>query len=214
MFVNALAQSCSVVKQTVPYAAFLFSGRCGRCARTFKTCQTFVCLCYIWRLACTASTTFCHSPSRWVTSLLLLHVPSATRQAGEWRHCFYYRLPLAKLVWPKAKKMLCKFDYVSFQSNYSGAIDDMDPDSNVIQLNKDLSSIEESLHQSLQPHKFRSGTSCALQEYARKWAGWRLARARLNRSRMTRASCSAVLIYASYITTWNWRSELVELLGL
>ena len=41
------------------------------------------------------------------------------------------------------------------QSNYSGAIDDMDPDANVIKLNKDLSSIEEALHQSLQPHKFR-----------------------------------------------------------
>lgn len=52
-------------------------------------------------------------------------------------HCFYYIIPVAK------------------QSNYSGAIDDMDPDANVLKLNKDLSSIEEAMNQSLQPRKFQ-----------------------------------------------------------
>ena len=41
------------------------------------------------------------------------------------------------------------------QSNYSGAIDDMDPDVNIIRLNKDLSSIEEALRATMQPYKFR-----------------------------------------------------------
>ena len=44
---------------------------------------------------------------------------------------------------------------VVLQSNYSGAIDDMDPDVNIIRLNKDLSNIEEALRATLQPHKFR-----------------------------------------------------------
>ena len=42
------------------------------------------------------------------------------------------------------------------QSNYAGPIDDLDPDSNVLKLNKDLSSMEEMLAQSLQPKKFKS----------------------------------------------------------
>ncbi|XP_064602166.1 LOW QUALITY PROTEIN: exocyst complex component 4-like [Liolophura sinensis] len=62
--------------------------------------------------------------------LLLLHLEVRV-------HCFYYLLPVAK------------------QSNYAGAIDDLDPDSNVLKLNKDLSSVEEVLTQSLQPRKFR-----------------------------------------------------------
>ncbi|KAJ8317018.1 hypothetical protein KUTeg_004922 [Tegillarca granosa] len=52
-------------------------------------------------------------------------------------HCFYYLLPVAK------------------QSNYAGPIDDLDPDSNVLKLNKDLTGIEEVLSQSLQPSKFK-----------------------------------------------------------
>ena len=44
----------------------------------------------------------------------------------------------------------------SLQSNYAGPIDDLDPDSNVLKLNKDLSSMEEVLSQSLQPKKFKS----------------------------------------------------------
>ncbi|CAH1783447.1 unnamed protein product [Owenia fusiformis] len=52
-------------------------------------------------------------------------------------HCFYYLMPVAK------------------QSNYCGAIDDMDPDSNVLKLNRDLTSIEEAMAQSLQPKKFK-----------------------------------------------------------
>lgn len=41
------------------------------------------------------------------------------------------------------------------QSNYAGPIDDLDPDSNVLKLNKDLSAMEEVLAQSLQPQKFK-----------------------------------------------------------
>jgi hypothetical protein len=41
------------------------------------------------------------------------------------------------------------------QSNYAGPIDDLDPDSNVLKLNKDLSSMEEVLSHSLQPKKFK-----------------------------------------------------------
>ena len=52
-------------------------------------------------------------------------------------HCFFYLLPVAK------------------QSNYFGAIDDLDPDLNVSKLNKDLISIEEALAASLQPRKFK-----------------------------------------------------------
>lgn len=44
---------------------------------------------------------------------------------------------------------------VATQSNYSGAIDDMDPDANVIKLNKDLQAMEEVMGQSLQPRKFK-----------------------------------------------------------
>lgn len=44
---------------------------------------------------------------------------------------------------------------VLFQSNYAGPIDDLDPDSNVLKLNKDLTSMEEVLQQSLQPKKFK-----------------------------------------------------------
>ncbi|XP_052772519.1 exocyst complex component 4-like isoform X2 [Mya arenaria] len=62
--------------------------------------------------------------------LLLLHLEVRV-------HCFYYLLPVAK------------------QSNYAGPIDDLDPDSNVLKLNKDLSSMEEVLSQSLQPNKFK-----------------------------------------------------------
>ncbi|XP_041368480.1 exocyst complex component 4-like isoform X2 [Gigantopelta aegis] len=62
--------------------------------------------------------------------LLLLHLEIRV-------HCFYYLLPVAK------------------QSNYAGPIDDLDPDSNVLKLNKDLTGMEEVLTQSLQPKKFR-----------------------------------------------------------
>ncbi|KAK7110453.1 hypothetical protein V1264_014325 [Littorina saxatilis] len=62
--------------------------------------------------------------------LLLLHLEVRV-------HCFYYLLPVTK------------------QSNYAGPIDDLDPDSNVLKLNKDLSSMEEVLSQSLQPKKFK-----------------------------------------------------------
>ncbi|KAH9499232.1 Exocyst complex component 4 [Bulinus truncatus] len=62
--------------------------------------------------------------------LLLLHLEVRV-------HCFYYLLPVAK------------------QSNYAGPIDDLDPDSNVLKLNKDLSSMEEMMTQSLQPKKFK-----------------------------------------------------------
>ncbi|XP_050406103.1 exocyst complex component 4 [Patella vulgata] len=62
--------------------------------------------------------------------LLLLHLEVRV-------HCFYYLLPVAK------------------QSNYAGPIDDLDPDSNVLKLNKDLTSMEEVLAQSLQPKKFK-----------------------------------------------------------
>lgn len=62
--------------------------------------------------------------------LLLLHLEVRV-------HCFYYLLPVAK------------------QSNYAGPIDDLDPDSNVLKLNKDLSSMEEVLSHSLQPKKFK-----------------------------------------------------------
>ncbi|CAI9732804.1 exocyst complex component 4 isoform X2 [Octopus vulgaris] len=62
--------------------------------------------------------------------LLLLHLEVRV-------HCFYYLLPVAK------------------QSNYAGPIDDLDPDSNVLKLNKDLSNIEEVLSLSLQPKKFK-----------------------------------------------------------
>jgi exocyst complex component 4 len=44
---------------------------------------------------------------------------------------------------------------VATQSNYSGAIDDMDPDANVIKLNKDLQAMEEVMTQSLQAPKFK-----------------------------------------------------------
>ncbi|GAB1604300.1 exocyst complex component 4-like [Argonauta hians] len=64
------------------------------------------------------------------TCLLLLHLEVRV-------HCFYYLLPVAK------------------QSNYAGPIDDLDPDSNVLKLNKDLSNIEEVLSLSLQPKKFK-----------------------------------------------------------
>lgn len=62
--------------------------------------------------------------------LLLLHLEVRV-------HCFYFLLPVAK------------------QSNYAGPIDDLDPDSNVLKLNKDLTSMEEVLQQSLQPKKFK-----------------------------------------------------------
>ncbi|KAK3096041.1 hypothetical protein FSP39_022371 [Pinctada imbricata] len=62
--------------------------------------------------------------------LLLLHLEVRV-------HCFYFLLPVAK------------------QSNYAGPIDDLDPDSNVLKLNKDLTGMEEVLQQSLQPKKFR-----------------------------------------------------------
>ncbi|XP_059163407.1 exocyst complex component 4-like isoform X1 [Physella acuta] len=62
--------------------------------------------------------------------LLLLHLEVRV-------HCFYYLLPVAK------------------QSNYAGPIDDLDPDSNVLKLNKDLSGMEEMMTQSLQPKKFK-----------------------------------------------------------
>jgi len=64
------------------------------------------------------------------TCLLTLHLEVRV-------HCFYYLLPVAK------------------QSNYFGAIDDLDPDLNVSKLNKDLISIEEALTASLQPRKFK-----------------------------------------------------------
>lgn len=44
---------------------------------------------------------------------------------------------------------------LQFQSNYAGPIDDLDPDSNVLKLNKDLSGMEEMMTQSLQPKKFK-----------------------------------------------------------
>lgn len=62
--------------------------------------------------------------------LLLLHLEVRV-------HCFYYLMPVAK------------------QSNYAGPIDDLDPDSNVLKLNKDLTSMEEVLSASLQPKKFK-----------------------------------------------------------
>jgi len=52
-------------------------------------------------------------------------------------HCFYYLKPISK------------------QSNYCGAIDDMDPDSSVIKLNKKISGFEEVMQQSVQPRKFK-----------------------------------------------------------
>ena len=51
-------------------------------------------------------------------------------------HCFYHLMPLAK-------------------SNYSGAIDDMDADTNVARLKKDLEAIDQVLQQALQPKRFR-----------------------------------------------------------
>ncbi|KAK3603022.1 hypothetical protein CHS0354_037770 [Potamilus streckersoni] len=62
--------------------------------------------------------------------LLLLHLEVRV-------HCFYYLMPVAK------------------QANFAGPIDDLDPDSNVLKLNKDLSSMEEVLSQSLQPKRFK-----------------------------------------------------------
>lgn len=57
----------------------------------------------------------------------------------------FYRIILFKLY----------ASIVLFQSNYAGPIDDLDPDSNVLKLNKDLTSMEEVLQQSLQPKKFK-----------------------------------------------------------
>ena len=71
----------------------------------------------------------------------LLLLPASTRQAGA------------------SDRVTSRADVhmhgVVLQSNYSGAIDDMDPDVNIIRLNKDLSNIEEALRATLQPHKFR-----------------------------------------------------------
>lgn len=50
---------------------------------------------------------------------------------------------------------LYKLHLCLLKSNYAGPIDDLDPDSNVLKLNKDLSSMEEVLSQSLQPKKFK-----------------------------------------------------------
>lgn len=73
----------------------------------------------------------------------------------------------------------------SLQSNYAGPIDDLDPDSNVLKLNKDLSSMEEVLSQSLQPKKFKSVKT---QQGLRK--GFRL------RSFVELNLCGAVPFYA------------------
>ncbi|XP_021371891.1 exocyst complex component 4-like isoform X1 [Mizuhopecten yessoensis] len=62
--------------------------------------------------------------------LLLLHLEVRV-------HCFYY------------------LELVARKSNYAGPIDDLDPDSNVLKLNKDLTAMEEVLSQSLQPNKFK-----------------------------------------------------------
>ncbi|CAH1277327.1 EXOC4 [Branchiostoma lanceolatum] len=64
------------------------------------------------------------------TCLLVLHLEVRV-------HCFFFLLPMAK------------------QSNYSGNLESTDPDPLVVKLNKDLSSIEESLTTSLNTHKFR-----------------------------------------------------------
>lgn len=86
------------------------------------------------------------------TCLLVLHLEVRVL-------CFYHLLPLAKQV----SSLHCLISRLSvhlwlsfpFQSNYSGAIDDMDPDANVIKLNKWLNAAEEMLQQSLQPRRFR-----------------------------------------------------------
>lgn len=109
--------------------------------------------------------------------LLLLHLEVRV-------HCFYFLLPVAKQVsesqWYNVLPVLflqiklllsssvilyfmsfCIIliklyaSIVLFQSNYAGPIDDLDPDSNVLKLNKDLTSMEEVLQQSLQPKKFK-----------------------------------------------------------
>lgn len=96
--------------------------------------------------------------------LLLLHLEVRV-------HCFYFLLPVAKQVcdityliygqisrWSNNVEKRCtEFTLIIFlfQSNYAGPIDDLDPDSNVLKLNKDLTSMEEVLQQSLQPKKFK-----------------------------------------------------------
>ncbi|XP_071949291.1 exocyst complex component 4-like [Antedon mediterranea] len=52
-------------------------------------------------------------------------------------HCFYFLIPVVK------------------QSSYHTSVDSVDPDQNVVTLNKDLTSIEEALMVALQPHKFK-----------------------------------------------------------
>ncbi|XP_033633233.1 exocyst complex component 4-like isoform X3 [Asterias rubens] len=52
-------------------------------------------------------------------------------------HCFYYLLPVAK------------------QSSFFISADNVDPDPNVLKLNKDLTTLEEALNPSLMPHKFK-----------------------------------------------------------
>ncbi|XP_022086586.1 exocyst complex component 4-like isoform X2 [Acanthaster planci] len=52
-------------------------------------------------------------------------------------HCFYYLLPVAR------------------QSSFYISADSVDPDPNVLKLNKDLTTLEEALNPSLMPHKFK-----------------------------------------------------------
>ncbi|XP_038070549.1 exocyst complex component 4-like isoform X2 [Patiria miniata] len=52
-------------------------------------------------------------------------------------HCFFYLLPVAK------------------QSSFHISADSVDPDPNVLKLNKDLTTLEEALSPSLMPHKFK-----------------------------------------------------------
>ncbi|XP_033126512.1 exocyst complex component 4-like isoform X2 [Anneissia japonica] len=52
-------------------------------------------------------------------------------------HCFYFLIPVVK------------------QSSYHTSVDSVDPDQNVVTLNKDLTSIEEALVVALQSHKFK-----------------------------------------------------------
>ncbi|KAJ8025994.1 Exocyst complex component 4 [Holothuria leucospilota] len=64
------------------------------------------------------------------TCLLVLHLEVRL-------HCFFYLLPVTK------------------QSNFHIRVDDVEPDQNVLTLSKDLNGLEEALHSSLQPIKFK-----------------------------------------------------------
>ena len=78
--------------------------------------------------------------------------------------------------------MITRKLYIFFKSNYAGPIDDLDPDSNVLKLNKDLSGMEEMMTQSLQPKKFKYVFSLNIQNIL---------------MRVTRVSHTIGIIYAS-----------------